>query len=97
MKNNYLILGQWNVICDVCGVKFKSGQVKKRWDGFLVCDKDWEQRHPMDFFKMPDEVIAVKETRPQAQDVFTNTSYVTIYWDDGYVQDIQPSTFYVSN
>lgn len=75
MKNNYLVMGQWNIICDVCGVKFKSGQVQKRWDGFLVCKDDWEPRHPMDFFRMPDEKIGVYETRPQAQDQFINVIY----------------------
>lgn len=48
--------GTWNAYCDVCAGKFKSDKLKKRWDGFMVCDKDWESRHPQDFLK------AVKET-----------------------------------
>lgn len=74
MKNTTWVNGQWNAICDVCGVKFKIGQLKKRWDGFLVCKDDWETRHPMDFIRLPDEKIGVIETRPQPDDVFVNPS-----------------------
>lgn len=43
--------GEWNVYCDVCGFKKKSGDVRKRWDGLYVCEEDWEPRHPMDLFR----------------------------------------------
>ena len=36
--------GGWNVICDVCGFKFKNVDIKKRWDGLYVCKEDYEQR-----------------------------------------------------
>lgn len=52
-NQNTLVLGDWNVKCDVCGFKFKSSDVKKRWDGLYCCKEDWEPRHPSDFFKLP--------------------------------------------
>lgn len=41
---------EYNVLCDVCGFKMKSTEVRKRWDGFMVCSKDWETRHSLDFY-----------------------------------------------
>lgn len=38
--------GQWRVICDVCGFKFHSNDLRKRWDNLMVCEKDWELKHP---------------------------------------------------
>jgi len=51
MSRNTYISGQWNVICDVCSKKIKSGIAKKRWDGFIVCPEDFEFRHPQDFVR----------------------------------------------
>jgi hypothetical protein len=41
----------YNALCDVCQFKFKASQLRKRWDGLMVCDKDWELRHPLDFYQ----------------------------------------------
>lgn len=49
----YFKSGTWNSICAVCGFRYKADQLKKRWDGVYVCDKDWEPRHVLDFFKVP--------------------------------------------
>ncbi len=38
--------GQWKVVCDVCGWRFPSSQVRKRWDGQVVCEADYETDHP---------------------------------------------------
>lgn len=51
MPLDYFKHGDWNALCDVCGWKFKASQLKKRWDGFMVCEQDWEVRHPQDFIK----------------------------------------------
>jgi hypothetical protein len=31
---------------------YPSGQIKKRWDGLLTCEKDWETRHPQTLLKI---------------------------------------------
>lgn len=41
----------YNALCDVCQFKFKASQLRKRWDGLMVCDADWETRHPLDFYQ----------------------------------------------
>lgn len=45
--------GDWNVLCDVCGFQFKASEVRKRWDGLMVCRADWETQHPQDKPEIP--------------------------------------------
>ena len=68
--------GDWNVICDVCGFKYKASDIKKRWDNLYVCADDWEPRHPMDFQKGFEDDPSVPFTRPE-----TYTSVATTYGD----------------
>lgn len=65
-----LVLGEWNAICDVCGFKFKSSELRKRWDGYMVCEDDYEQRHPQDLIRVPKERQAIPWARPVPEDVF---------------------------
>ena len=61
--SNYYKHGEWNAICDVCGKEYKSSSLRKRWDGFMVCHKDWEERHPMDSMKAHPEHTKVPWVR----------------------------------
>jgi hypothetical protein len=66
-NDNYYKPGSWNVICDVCGVRFKSHEVKKRWDGLIVCKDDWETDHPQKFIKTradPKQVPFIRQEPP---------------------------------
>lgn len=65
-NQNTLSLGDYNALCDVCGFKFKSCDLKKRWDGLMVCNEDWEPRHPSDFFRAPKEDTSIPWSRPDA-------------------------------
>lgn len=47
--------GNWKVTCHVCGFWYPSGEIKKRWDGALVCPKDYETRHPQTLIKVRGE------------------------------------------
>jgi hypothetical protein len=42
--------GTYKRECDVCGFDYLRNQLKKRYDGFIVCDKDWEPE-PRDWKK----------------------------------------------
>jgi len=88
---NYWKRGAWNAICDVCGFKFKSTSLRKRWDNLMVCEKDWESRHPMDFLKTPKEDLSIPWTRHEAIDTFVPlnsytpfVNWVNIY-DEGVI------------
>lgn len=61
---NWLILGDWNATCDSCGLKYKASQLKKRWDGLMVCSLDWESRHPQDLLRIQREDISPPWVRP---------------------------------
>lgn len=47
--------GNWKVTCHVCGFWYPSSEIKKRWDGLLVCEKDYETRHPQTLIKVRGE------------------------------------------
>jgi hypothetical protein len=64
-QNDYLKLGDWNAVCDVCGFKFKASTLKDRWDGLKVCEKDWETRHPQDLLKIPRSEKSIPWANPE--------------------------------
>ena len=63
-RADFLALGDWNATCDMCGKKFKSSMLKKRWDGAMVCPPDWETRHPQDFVRSVPDAQTPPYTRP---------------------------------
>lgn len=73
-KADYYKHGDWNAICDYCGEKFKASQLKKTWDGFYACQKDWNPRHPQDFLKGVKDDPSVEWTRPEGEDVEVDNS-----------------------
>jgi len=71
----YFLNGSWNVVCDVCGFRFKSVDIVRRWDGAMTCRSCYEPRHPQDFIRVRDERVSVPFTRPEA-DVFVSINTV---------------------
>ena len=57
------ILGDSKSVCDVCGFHYKHSQLRKRWDGAMVCSKDFETRHPQDLIKIRPERNNVQDPR----------------------------------
>lgn len=72
---NWFKSGEWNVFCMVCNRKIKSGSAKKRWDGLIVCDDDYENRHPMDFLRTRQERISVPFTADTSFTTFNGPPY----------------------
>ena len=72
---DYYKHGDFNAICDVCGFKYKGSELRKRWDGLMVCDKDWEPRPPQDFIRGINEDTSTPFSRPEGADRAT-TGYV---------------------
>ena len=62
--------GDWLIQCDVCSKKIKASEAKHRWDGFIVCSDDYENRHPQDFIRAKVDKISVPFSRPRSTDVF---------------------------
>lgn len=82
---NYYVSGSHNITCDVCSKKIKAHEAKQRWDGFIVCPEDYEQRHPQDFVKAKTDKVSVPFTRPIPTLIFTDVPYI-FYWDSNYTQ-----------
>lgn len=70
MKKNHFISGEWNLTCDVCSKKIKAHEAHHRWDGFIVCQDDFEMRHEQDFVKAKTDKITVPFQRPIPTEVF---------------------------
>lgn len=69
-KADYYAPGEYNVACFQCGRKFKSSQMFKHWQGYLVCRDHWEPRHPQDYVKSTPDQMGVPNAQPQA-DTYT--------------------------
>ena len=65
-------------ICDRCGFKRRRSEVRKEWTGFIVCsDTCWEPKHPQLEIKARPDRQAVKDARPEPEDVFLSAGDVT--------------------
>jgi hypothetical protein len=74
MPIDYYKPGDWNAICETCGFQYKASELKKTWDGKMVCSKDWEPRHPQEFVRGVVDKQSVPWTRPEPDDVFTSVA-----------------------
>ena len=65
-------------ICDRCGFKKRLSELRKEWNGLMVCKEDWEPRHPQDYLvrgRKDDQ--SVPNARPRQPDVFLAAGDVT--------------------
>ena len=73
--------GTWPANCDVCGFRFPSNQLKKRWDGAMTCVKDFETRHPQTLIKVRGETAVPEYVRHNPDsylnvcDIVTSSGY----------------------
>lgn len=52
-----------------------------------MCPDDYETRHPQDLLQVRKEDTSVPFSRTEPPDTFVDVQYITIYVDDGYVDD----------
>lgn len=74
-SNNYFKHGSYNVICDICGVKYKADEVRKRWDGLIVCKEDWEPDHPQKYLRVQSDPKQVPFIRSEPEDEFVDVCW----------------------
>lgn len=67
--------GQWKAICDVCGFEFYSGELKKRWDGLMVCHSDFEHDHPQKYLRVREDSSSVPWVRNEPAETFIYVCY----------------------
>lgn len=68
-KNQYK-QGDYNVISDRSGQKYKRSDCVFTWDGYLVARHEWEPRQPQDFIEGRAEDTSVEDARPRGEDKF---------------------------
>jgi hypothetical protein len=56
-------------ICDVCGFRYKHEDLRERWDGQMVCDADFETRHPQEFVRAVPDQKPLPWSRPYPTEV----------------------------
>lgn len=67
------------VIDDLTGHARRRGQIRYRWDGIALDQKEWEPRHPQDFVRSrkdkitPDEPIRADQA--PGSESFTSVTY----------------------
>lgn len=76
VSNHWYKSGDWNAVCDVCGFRFKSSKLRKRWDGLMVCDKDFEYDHPQKYIKVEETSQAAQWTRQDDASNFITVCYL---------------------
>ena len=62
--------GTWKIVCDVCGFDFASDRVRERWDGLIVCEKDFEHDHPQKFIRVTENSTPPDPIRTEGEDEF---------------------------
>ena len=82
----YFKSGGWNALCDVCGFKFKSYELRKRWDGLMVCDKDFEHDHPQKYLRVREDKIVVPWVRSRPTDI--DVGPVCYLWSNSAYADL---------
>lgn len=90
--------GNWKVACQSCGFWYPSSEIKKRWDGLLVCEKDFETRHPQTLIKVREETakptFVSKDVSPDifqgVCDIATSSAYADLGTADCMRADNQP-------
>lgn len=68
--------GDFLRVCDVCGSVYYASETRKRWDGLVVCDEDFETRNSQDFVRGVADRQRVPDPRPEAPDVFLEPNEV---------------------
>jgi len=70
--NERAVLGAWNAICDRCGRRYKSSELRlQEHTGLRLCnDGCWETRHIIDFYVQPHESTNPPWTNTQVTDQF---------------------------
>jgi hypothetical protein len=73
------VKGDWKTVCDACGQRFLASDLRKRWDGLMVCERDFELRHPQDYVRAKIDIQAVPFSRTES----TDYQYVPFHFTPG--------------
>jgi hypothetical protein len=69
-RADFLLLGDFNAYCSMCGRKRKASQLQRNWQGLYRCPEHNEPRQPQDFARGIREDISTPWAQLLADDVF---------------------------
>lgn len=69
------VSGEWTVSCDICCKSMLASESRRRWDGAIVCEADYDERHPLDLLRVRPEKGTVPFTRPEPPDTYVSVTY----------------------
>jgi hypothetical protein len=78
MSERFYAPGDFWRVCDVCGFDYRASETRKRWDGLITCEADWEPRHPQDYVRGRVDRQNVPEPRPQPVEIVIGPLTTTI-------------------
>lgn len=87
MNRNYYVSGSNNVYCAVCNKKFKSFEMKIRYDNLICCPYCYNPRHPQEYPPKIRPEIPPKLIMPEAPDIYLPQC-------DLYHRQMVPGVFY---
>lgn len=64
--------GDHYMVCEECGFTYRKSEIRKRWDGAMVCQKDWEPQHPQEKLRGKADNMAVKNARLETYQAILN-------------------------
>ena len=70
----YIPGGNW-AVCDRCGFVYRAKDLKKEWTGAMVCEDDWEPRHPQEMIKGRKEKTAAAVVNSEPTEQTTDVSF----------------------
>jgi hypothetical protein len=64
-RADYLLVGDWNAVCSMCGRKRKASTLVKNWQGLWRCPEHNEPRQPQDFVRGVQDIQTPPWNQPQ--------------------------------
>ena len=77
-RADYFKDGDYNVICDASGFKFKASECRMNADGRFIANRFWDPGaagHPQRFVRGRQDKQSVPIARPEPDDVFIEDAY----------------------
>jgi hypothetical protein len=73
-RADYYKEGDYNAICDQCGMKYKASTLRMTWDNLFSCPQCWSPKHPQYFVKGLPDHQTVPISRPDNKTTMGQTA-----------------------
>lgn len=67
----------YRAICDRCGFEYPSSELRRMWNGLMVCSEDFEKRNAQEFVRAPKPDKSPYGAKEFGEMTFLTTNQVT--------------------